>query len=167
MILTRDKILKAVKKGKIKITPFNEKNVGPASIDLTLGDTFRVFKKLKKEIVLGENIDYKAISTVQRGTILLKPGAFVHGITGERVSLPDNICGLLSGRSTFARMGVLVHATANLIQPGINNKQVLEIKNVSQNTLILKPGLRLCQLTLIKTEGKAKYQTKYRDQIEV
>ena len=41
-VLGRQAILQSVDDGLIAITPFNADHVGPASVDLTLGSTFRV-----------------------------------------------------------------------------------------------------------------------------
>ena len=163
MILTKNKILEEIKKKRIKITPLNKKNIGPASIDLTLDDKFRglTFNK----ITLNEGIDYKKhTKLVKVSEIVLKPGAFVLGITKETIKLPDDIVGILTGRSRFARLGLGIHVTASLVQPGVNNKQVLEIKNLGDSELILKPGLKICQIVLERTEGKAKYRGKFQRQ---
>ncbi len=164
MILTKNEILKEIKKGNIKITPFNKKNIGPASIDLTLDNKFRIFGK-KRKIVLNEKTDYKKIIQLKKlNQIELKPGDFALGITKETIKLPDNMCGWLSGRTRFARLGLLVHITASFVQPGINNKQVLEMRNVSPNTLVVKAGTRVCQLIIERTEGKARYKGKFKKQ---
>ncbi len=164
MILTKNEILKEIKKGNIKINPLNLKNIGPASIDLTLSDKFRVFTGSKK-IVLNEKIDYKKLSKAKKlKELVLEPGDFALGITKEQIKLPDNLCGWLGGRTRFARLGLIVHITASFVQPGINNKQVLEIKNASNNILVLKPGEKFCQLIIEKTEGKARYKGKFKKQ---
>lgn len=163
MILGKNEILKLIKRKKIEIQPLNINNIGPASIDLELENIFRIFKK-KENIVLDKNTDYKKHSKIIKGPLKLKPGDFVLGITKEKIKLPENICGLLNGRTKYARMGILIHATASLIHPGVHNKQVLEIKNISQNTITLKKGLKLCQLSLIKMKGKGKYTGKANNQ---
>ncbi len=166
MILTKDEILKEIKNGRIVITPFNKKQIGPASIDLSLGDEFRVVKKYKKPIEIREKTNLKNLGKlIKTKKYILKAGEFVQAITKEKIKLPEDICGLLMGRSRFARAGLAIHATAAFIQPGINNKQVLEIKNLSQNDLVLYSGEKICQLILIRTLGKAKYKGKFRDQI--
>jgi len=164
VVLTRNEILKEIKKGKIKITPFNEKNVGPASIDLTLDNKFRFFKKREK-IRLSEKTDYRKYSDfIKTEKLELKSGEFALGITKEKISLAEDMCGWLSGRSRFARLGLLVHITASFVQPGINNQQVLEMRNVSPNDLVVKAGTRVCQLVIERTEGKAKYKGRFSKQ---
>ena len=164
VVLTKKELLKEIEKGRLKITPFNKKNVGPASIDLTLDNKFRVFKKREK-IKLNEETDYRKYSElVKTENLELKSGEFALGITKEKVSLPEDMCGWLSGRSRFARLGLLVHVTAAFIQPGVDNQQVLEMRNVSPNDLVVKAGTRVCQLIVERTEGKAKYKGKFSKQ---
>ncbi len=168
MILTRKEISEEMKKGRIKITPFKRSQLGPASIDLSLDNKFRIFD-LGHEMAIDENTDYRDMSrfiTIKK-PLSLNPGGFVLGITKERIALPEDICGWLSGRSRFARLGLLVHITANFVQPGINNKQVLEIYNASPNIVKLKPGTRVIQLILQRTESKAKYHGKFQNQRNV
>jgi len=160
MILTKEKILEEIKNKRINIEPYNEKNLGPASYDLTLSNQFRMFKG-NENIRLDENTDYKKYTKLVNGKITLKPGEFILGITEEKITLPSDICGWLTGRSRFARLGLQIHSTAAFLQPGIENKQVLEIHNLSSNTLELKQGLKLCQIVFDRTDGKAKYKGKF------
>lgn len=166
-VLTREKILKLIRKGKVRIEPYDEALVGPASIDLRLGNEFRKFKK-GSAITINDSTkhdDYTIPITAEE--IEVKPGEFIHGITVEKITLPENVCGFLYGRSKYARMGIMIHATASFIQPGICNKQVLEIKNISPRKLILQHGVRLCQLILMDTKGKAKYDGRFKNQVKV
>jgi dCTP deaminase len=163
MILTKNKILSAIKRGKIKVDPLNLKDIGPASIDLTLDNKLRVFS-VKKTI--DENTDYKKISKIidiSEG-YMLKPGELVLGITLEKVTLPGNICGWLNSRSRFARIGLMSHITAPFIAPGVSNRQVLEIYNAGKNTIKLIPGTKICQLVFQECKGSAKYNGVFKDQ---
>jgi dCTP deaminase len=163
MILTKPEILKQIRKIKIKIEPFNESAVGPASIDLTLDKEIRVFQSSK---TINENTDYHSatkIKNISKG-YTLKPGELVLGITKEKITLPENICGWLNSRSRFARIGLMSHITAPFIAPGISNKQVLEIFNASKNKIRLTPNIKICQLVLQQCRGKAKCNGRFRDQ---
>jgi dCTP deaminase len=93
------------------------------------------------------------------------PGELVHGITREKIRLPGNLAGRIEGRSRFARIGLMVHMTAGLVQPGCNNKQVLEISNMSSMPLALYPGTRVCQIVLEEVRGEAKYEGRFKDQL--
>jgi len=162
MILTKSVILDEIKKGRIKISPFDRSAVGAASVDLTLGDNIRVFKKTDN-IRINETVNYKNFTSkisIKKGYVL-EPGELVLGITREKITLPDDICGWLQSRSRFARLGLIIHMTAPFMQPGINNHQVLEIFNAGPHDLVLKPGTRVCQFIFERCEGHAKYRGKF------
>jgi dCTP deaminase len=164
-VLTREEILKEIRQGTIEIEPFEESQVGPGSIDLHLGREFRVFRKLRNACVVEDSISVEALTELEaEESFTLMPGETVLGITQERIKLPDSICGWLEGRSRFARMGLVIHMTASFVQPGINNRQVLEIGNLAPFPLVLKPGVRICQIILERTEGKASYHGKFKNQ---
>jgi dCTP deaminase len=165
-VLTKEEILNEIRQGIIKIEPFEEDQVGPGSIDLHLGKEFRVFKKLRNACIVEDSISVEDLTERLEAeeSFTLMPGETVLGMTHEKIKLPANICGWLEGRSRFARMGLVIHMTASFVQPGINNRQVLEIGNLAPFPLVLKPGVRICQIILERTEGKAFYQGKFMSQ---
>jgi len=169
-ILTRDEILKEIRQGNIVIEPFSEDTVGPGSVDLSLGNKFRTFRKLHEIYNVDDDANFHEITTLEEipddKYFVLMPGETVLGITGERVKLPPYICGWLEGRSRFARLGLMVHITAGFIQPGVNNYQVLEISNVSPVPLALHPGTRICQFIFQRTIGEAVYKGKFINQMQ-
>lgn len=166
MILTRDEILKEIDSNNITITPFDETALGPASYDLTLGYEFRIFKKVHRILEVDENTDYKKITKLIKTDqpFVLMPGEAVHAITEEVIKLAPNICGWLQGRSRFARLGLMVHITASFMNPGIENRQVLEMFNASPIPLAVKPGSRICQFIFQRCEGDAVYKGIYKTQ---
>ena len=167
-VLTRNRILSLIESGQIGIDPFSERYIGPASIDLHLGNNFRVFKEtsLPLNVTEDENIDEvtEAIFVRDTDSLMLLPGKSCLGVTVEQITLPENICGWLQGRSRFARLGLVIHATASFIQPGINNQQVLEIANTGQIPLNVIPKVALCQIILEECVGKAKYSGRFSHQ---
>ena len=170
MILTRDIILDEIRKGHIVIDPFEEKNIGPASIDMRLDNKFRIFKKINRPVFIGENVDFENFSTLielkDKEKLMLTPGETALGITIEKIKLPGDICGWIQGRSIFARMGLFVHVSSNFIQPGVENHQVLELVNVSPMPIYLEPGIKICQIVLQRTQGKALYKGRFAKQKE-
>ncbi len=164
-ILTRGEIFKAIEKGDIAIDPFDPEKVGPASVDLHLGNDFRVFKKTHRIVKVTDDVDYRAVTekvSVPNGqSLVLVPGETVLGITRETVRLAENLCGWLEGRSRFARLGLLVHISASFMQPGIDNQQVLEMSNFSPMALAVYPGTAVCQFLFQRTVGRARYQGEF------
>ena len=165
-ILTKDKILEELRKGNIKIKSFKKENLGPASYDMSIGNEFRRFVKQGKPLLIDEHADYKKITKLVKTTnpFVLEPGESALGITKEELTLPDNICGWIQGRSRFARLGLMVHITASFIQPGVKNKQVLEFFNANPEPVAIKPGTRVCTIIFETCEGHAKYRGKFLNQ---
>lgn len=169
-ILTNEAIFKEIDKGNIIIKPFNPDNIGPASIDLHLGNYFRRFSHTHKVLPIKDDVDYKIYTekifvSDEEGLILL-PNETVLAITREHLTTASHIGGWLEGRSRFARLGLLVHVSASFMQPGLSNKQVLEIMNCSGRALELYPGTKICQFIFQYCSGSAVYQGQFATQDE-
>lgn len=165
-ILTRDEIIKEMDNGRIKIEPFLDDQISAGSIDLHLGDEFRIYHPTRKVVDVTDDVDYLKLTDWVRmpDGIILMPGETVLGITVEKITLPSDICGWLEGRSRYARIGLLVHISASFMQPGISNNQLLEMSNFSPNPLKIIPRTRICQFIFQRTEGNAVYEGRYKNQ---
>ena len=168
-VLTRDVILEELDTGRLRIDPLDVSQVGAASIDLTLGAEIREIVNDPAPIRVEEATDYRDHTRVLGldRPYRLDPGVTIHGITEEHVTLPANLCGFLEGRSRFARLGLMIHVTSAFVQPGVSNRQVLEMSNVSSRSLEIVPGVRICQLVLMHTDGEAVYAGRFQDQREI
>ena len=60
-ILTRDKILEEIRAEKIKIEPFDEEMVGPASVDLHLGNQFLIFRKVHEIVNITDRANHESV----------------------------------------------------------------------------------------------------------
>jgi len=168
-VLTRDVIRREIAEGHVVIDPFDPDQIGVASIDLTLGNEIRLIERTAEPIEIREETDYRDYTRISNldEPFELQPGVTIHGITRERISLPGNLCGFLEGRSRYARLGLMIHVTSAFVQPGVRNRQVLEMSNVSSEPLLIHAGVRICQLVLMRTEGAAIYEGRFADQEEI
>jgi dCTP deaminase len=166
MILTRDVILREIAAGRLAVDPLTPEQIGPASIDLHLGDEIRVMAGGPDVIAMTEDADYRTVTRVQPlgGSYILRPGETIHAITKERISLPPDICGWLEGRSRFARLGLMIHVTSGFVAPGVKSRQVLEMANVAGRPLAIHAGVAVCQIVLQRCEGEAVYAGRFRVQ---
>jgi dCTP deaminase len=166
-VLTRGEIENEMAKGRLRVDPFDPSQIGPASIDLHLGDEIRV-----PHVGNGDPIHVTDEADPQMHTDLvridepyvLNPGHTIHGVTVETVYLPPDLCAWIEGRSRIARFGLTVHVTSGFVHPGVENKQVLEMTNVSTTPLAIHAGIRVCQIVLERTEGQAVYRGRFADQ---
>jgi|SRR5688572_12346422 dCTP deaminase len=166
MILTHDAILAEIAAGRIAIDPLEPDQVGPASIDLHLGDDIRVMRGALDPVDVNDATDYTCFTELRPldAPYVLAPGETIHGITRERVRLADDIAGWLEGRSRFARLGLMIHVTAGFVAPGVDGRQVLEMSNVSGRPLVLHAGVRVCQIVLQRCDGHARYRGRFATQ---
>jgi dCTP deaminase len=142
MILTGPAIREQVELGNIEIDPFVPEHVNPASVDLTLGEEVAVYER---DSFLDSKLEYG----VQRwkisddGSITLMPGQLYLMHTVERVRA-DKFVGVLDGKSSLARLGVVIHLTAGYIDPGFDGNFTLEVTCVVP--VRLYAGMRVCQI---------------------
>lgn len=139
----------------ISITPApREEDFGPVSIDLHLGDQFRTFAAHQTPFIdvsepsksVTEMIDRvmgEPVTIPPQGRFVIHPGDLALGVTQERVAVPNHLVGWLDGRSTLARLGLLVHVTAHRIDPGFDGRIVLEFVNAGRLPLALAPGMAI------------------------
>ena len=86
------------------------------------------------------------------------------GSPGNPLNCLRTYADFLEGRSRFARLGLMIHVTSAFVQPGVRNRQVLEMSNVSSEPLRIHEGVRVCQIVLMRTEGEATYAGRFRNQ---
>ncbi len=155
MRLSDKDILKAMDQGEIVVDPMPDKSsVSGVSVDLRLGDRFRVFSSHTTPFIdlsgSREEVDL-AIDKVMSDEVIipegeaffLHPGELALGITLESLTVPDNLVAWLDGRSSLARLGLMVHVTAHRIDPGWSGNIVLEFYNSGKLPLALRPGMAI------------------------
>ncbi|MEM3609923.1 MAG: dCTP deaminase [Candidatus Anstonellales archaeon] len=157
MFLSNIDIEKAIKNKEIIIKPFPKKEqFTQAGIDITLSDEFYLPKEeFFGKIIDPEEINYSELYELKKtNSIFLKPGDLVLAKTVEEIYVSNKIIGFMDGRSRFARIGLAVHVTSSLIQPGSKNRQILEISNLSNSVIKLKKGMKISQVIFARLESK-------------
>jgi len=164
-VLTREKIHQAMRNGRITITPSpRDEDIGPASIDLSIGNEIWVFKRVFKALPVDPEASQER-ELLERKVIadyyLLLPGETIIAQTREKVKLATNLCGWLEGRGRFARLGLDIRIAAGFIQPGVDRPVFFMVSNHSPVALELYPGTKICQLIIQETVGEARYEGRY------
>jgi len=154
MILSDVEIKRNIEQGIIKINPSPnfEEQLGPCSLDLHLGDSFKIFKVSRYSFIdlkNGANVDemMEEIIIKDGAPFIIQPHDFVVAVTREEIILPANMMGRLDGRSSLARLGLVIHVTAARFDPGWNGKAVMELGNLGTVPIVLYSGMRICSMT--------------------
>jgi dCTP deaminase len=145
-----------VSKGRIGIEPFDAKLVQPASVDCRLGREL-------SQMAEGPAIDpYRASEARWRRTVVpdgeafrLASGEFVLGHTVETYRFPADVLGFVNGKSSLARIGLAVHVTAGVCDPGFEGQITLELSNIGRRDILLWPGMPVAQIVFAALDREA------------
>jgi dCTP deaminase len=178
MILSDRDIVAALDDGRIRIVPAPDlaAQLGSVSVDFRLGTTFMVFEHSRHSFIdprqphsIGEAM--RTIEVADDEAFIMQPGDFALASTMESLELPDNLLGRLEGRSSIARLGITVHSTAAVFEPGWVGTATMELSNLGRMAVALYPGMRICAFsfeevsTPVMTPYRAKLNNKYAGQI--
>lgn len=163
MILSDNTIYKMIQNSELKITPLENEQIQPASVDIRLGNTFGVVEDNPSGIItMDSEIKYKIIES---DTYILLPNQFVLATTMEYFELPDDLTAFVEGRSSLGRMGLFIQ-NAGWVDPGFKGEITLELYNANRCAIELKAGRRVGQLVFAKMDAAAlnPYNGKYQGQ---
>lgn len=148
MYLSDRDIKTGIDNGDITISDFDITRLQPASYDIRLGSKFLIVKPFSIA-----NIDptkkilpeYEEITVNEETGLILRPGMTVLGTSIEKFWSEKYLIHL-SGKSSLARLGLIVHNTAGLINPGHYLNITFELANMNSIPIILRPGMEIAQL---------------------
>lgn len=163
MILSDKTIRELLKSGELGISPLEDIQIQPASVDVRLGNTFSVVEIGSNNVItMDKPIPYKVISAEN---YLLLPGQFVLATTMEYFRLPKNLTAFVEGRSSIGRLGLFIE-NAGWVDPGFEGEITLELYNASNCAIELKAGRRVGQLVFAKMDFNTQnpYCGKYQGQ---
>jgi dCTP deaminase len=172
-------IRRAVEDGLIGIDGFNPDNLGPNSYDITLDSSFIEFdwpyknkiitpgfgKTLRGVSYDSRGINKNFIEHVTGDLCIIYPNELLLGSTVERFKISPGIVAFVHGRSSWARIGLQIHA-AGLLDSGWEGNITLEIVNFAPFPIILRKGDKIGQVTFDRVaecevpyykRGKSKY----------
>ncbi len=169
MILSDRAIEEALASGRIKIDPFPDlaTQLGSVSVDFRLGSTFMVFEHSRHSFIdprrpqsIGEAM--RTIEVSDDEPFIMQPGDFALASTIESLELPDDLVGRLEGRSSIARLGITVHSTAAVFEPGWVGTATMELSNLGRMAVALYPGMRICAFSfeMVSSAVRVPYRTK-------
>jgi dCTP deaminase len=109
-----------------------------------------VYQTSRKETV---KFDPNSVITLEdrvANEFLLMPGEFVLAVSHEHFKMPCDVMGLCTGKSTLARMGLIVLVTP--LEVGWEGYLTLEMFNAGHQPINLTAGIGICQINFFKTE---------------
>ena len=175
-------IFSYLQQGLIKMSPEPDySEISGVTVDIRLGNKFRVFEDHQApyiDLSGSKESMQAALNSVMSDEIVLEegkafflhPGELALAVTHESITLPANVVGWLDGRSSLARLGLMVHVTAHRIDPGWSGNIVLEFFNGGKLPLALKPMMKIGAVSFevmsdhAEKPYNARIDAKYKDQ---
>ncbi|MEN9504208.1 MAG: hypothetical protein RI958_134 [Actinomycetota bacterium] len=160
VILSDRSMREQIEAGRIVIEPFDERCIQPSSIDVKIGNLFRVFRNHTSAVidVKQRQEDLTELVTIpEDGVFMLHPGEFVLGSTLERVAVPDDLVARIDGKSSLGRLGLIIHSTAGFIDPGFDGHITLELTNIATLPITLYPGMKVGQVSFVQMTTAAEH----------
>jgi dCTP deaminase len=152
-LLTDREIVALLSSKELRVLPLVnlEQQLGSTSLDIRLGTSFEVFLPAYRhtsgdDFGSFESYDSRRIDLDYLEHVVLLPGQFMLAHSFEYLKFPDWVAADLDGRSSYARLGLEIHMTAGMIDPGFEGVVTFELFNSGPNPIQLFPGLRIAQL---------------------
>ena len=146
------------REGGLRVSPLADNAVQPSSIDIRLGREFGKVRTVSwrpiepwdatSYLLDGYEIEQQEVQSVG-------PGEFILGVTLEHVYVPDYLVARIEGRSSLARLGLIVHTTAGYVDPGWDGVLTLELVNLNSRAMQLRPGMDIAQLSVERLSSPA------------
>jgi dCTP deaminase len=162
MVLSDREIKKYLKSKQIVVKPSPNlvEQLGSNSLDLRLGNSFRIFDHSKIPFIdpFGKDTSSEVTREIVIGKqerFIIQPGDFVLGTTMEYIEIPDDLVGSLEGRSSIGRLGVIIHSTAASVECGFRGHITLELANMGKMPVALYPGMRICSIAFAQLSSPA------------
>ncbi len=170
MILCDKDIKKRLINKSIILEPFNEEQISSSSVDLRLGREFRVFKRVSQTHIdpfdKKDSNEYTELHVIKNNEpFTIHPGEFVLATILERVIMPNDLVGIVDGRSSLGRLGIIIQ-TAATVDAGFKGHVTLELANIGKMPVNLYSGMRICRMTFHKLSDEVEkpYNGKYLNQ---
>lgn len=155
--LVDHQIRRRIEEGYIRIDPFDDSLINPASLDVRLGGNFTEVEPQRGHFHDGPGI----VNPLDKGTIRnkeikgreyhLHPGRMVLASLLEDVTLPNDICARVVGKSSLGRLGLDNSSCAGFVDPGWSGILTIELFNHSSNVIVLTVGMKIGQLLFEET----------------
>jgi dCTP deaminase len=142
VILSGLTIKEEISKGNIEIDPYDERNVGPNSYDLTIANEIKVFSDVDFPLDMKKHNEPSSLVISESGFIM-RPHTLYLARTNER-TFTNKYVPMIEGRSSVGRLGIFVHTTNSLGDLGYNGKWTFCLSCI--HPIKIYPNIRIAQI---------------------
>lgn len=154
MLLVDWQIKEKIQNGCIGVSPFDESQIQPNSLDVKLGNRFSWYTNYREVInPYSEKSVNEGMMSATSDQMEIQQHDFFLAETVERITLPDNVVASIEGKSSLARLGITIHQTGGWIDAGFSGTITLEIANLNPRPVLLCAGMPIGQIVFYETES--------------
>lgn len=110
--------------------------LSPSGYDVRPAREFKIFSNINSAIVDPKRLDERCLTDAVIRTdddgseyVIMPPNSYLLGKTVEKFNLPDNVTGLVTGKSSYARAAIVIPST--VLWNSFSGEVVLEVMNCS------------------------------------
>ncbi|MEX0895572.1 MAG: dCTP deaminase [Patescibacteria group bacterium] len=159
MYLSDTDIKKALAAQEITIRDFDESRLQPASYDVLLGFEFMVFKRHQQAVIDPKEPASKYMEKItlksEAEFFILHPNEFALAVTDDYFGVGAKYCCNIMGKSSLARLGLIIHTTAGFVDPGNELNATLELFNTNSMPIKLYPKMKIAQIAFCSLTSPA------------
>jgi dCTP deaminase len=144
--------------------------LGPYGYDLRLDRTYKCLRANINTVLDPHQLKESDFETRSEDIIFIPPGHFILGKSLEYFRMPKKILGLVFGKSTYARCGIIVNVTP--LEPEWTGFLTISIANCGPRPVALHPLQGIAQVIFIESAdlpimSYKDLKGKYNDQNEI
>lgn len=127
--------------------------IQPASIDIRMGG--QVKRQMKTGFAVSRTVPPVFDTPWEDEVFTLYPGEFYLANTYEDFNVGPGVALKLEGKSSWARVGLMVHSTAGWIDPGFEGQITLEMKVIGVDAVTVCRGETIAQVSVFLLDHDA------------
>ena len=134
---------------------------GPSSYgyDFRVDRRFKVFRGEHSDLIDPKLIDSELFDDLENDSCVIPPHSFILAQSIEYFRIPRNILTICTGKSTYARCGILVNVTP--FEPEWEGHVTMSISNTSPSSVRIYAGEGIAQLVFLSADEEC--EVSYRD----
>src|SRR5947209_419234 len=122
--------------------------LGHYGYDMRIDRKYKVFTPVYCGVVDPKNFDTKSFVDVEGDHVLIPPNSFALGVSVECFDIPRDMLGVVLGKSTYARCGIVCNVTP--LEPEWRGKVTVEISNTTPLPAKIYSGEGIAQVLFLK-----------------
>lgn len=131
-----------------KIVSFGLSSFG---YDLRVGREFKIFTNVNNSIIDPKDFSENSFVDFTGDVCIIPPNSFVLAYSEELITMPNDVLGVVLGKSTYARCGINCLATP--LEPGWKGHVTLEFANTTPLPAKIYAGEGSCQVLFLQGEA--------------